>query len=70
MKPTAVFPSLTAEWHNASYDAIPPNQPSLSMANKAIVTTGAGRGIGTETVRALAIAGAAHVALIGRTNST
>jgi len=40
------------------------------MANKTIVITGAGRGIGTETVRALALAGAAHVTLIGRINIT
>ena len=70
MKPPAVFSSPTAEWHNASYDAISPSPLSLYMATKIIVITGSGRGIGDKTVRAFAIAGAAHVALIGRTSST
>lgn len=70
MKPPSYFPSLTTEWHNASYDAISPTQPSLSVANKTVVITGAGRGIGAEAVRAFAMAGAARIALIGRTVAT
>ena len=69
MKPLAMFPSLTDEWHNASYDAISPSNPSLSVANKTVVITGAGRGIGAATVRAFAQAGASHIALVGRTSS-
>jgi len=68
MKPP--FPSLTAEWHNASYAAIHPKRPALSAAGKTVVVTGAGSGIGRETIRAYATAGASHFALLGRTLAT
>ena len=66
----APLPSLTAEWHNTTYDAISPTRPELSAVKKTVVVTGAGTGIGRETIRAYAAAGAAHVALLGRTLAT
>ena len=68
MKPP--YPSLTSEWHNDTYPAISPTNPSLSVTGKTIVVTGGGSGIGRETARAYAEAGAAHVAIMGRTQST
>ncbi|MCJ1250012.1 hypothetical protein MMC30_007238 [Trapelia coarctata] len=68
MKPP--FPSLTAEWHNATYAAIDPTRPALSAAAKTVVVTGAGSGIGRETIRAYAAAGASQFALLGRTLAT
>ena len=68
MKPP--YPSLTAEWHNDTYDAICPSRPPLSVANKNVIVTGAGAGIGRESVKAYAMAGAAHISLLGRTLAT
>lgn len=68
MKPP--FPSLTAEWHNDTYDAISPTNPTLSAKGKTVVVTGGSQGIGGEIARAYAEAGAAHVAILGRTQKT
>ena len=70
MKVPAGFPSLTATWHNDSYPAISPTNPALSTEGKTVVVTGGGRGIGVEIAWAFAIAGAGHIALLGRTQST
>ena len=64
------FPSLTETWHNTSYDAISPTRPELSLTNKTVIVTGGGRGIGVDIARAFAAAGAAHIILIGRTQTT
>lgn len=64
------FPSLTSEWHNDTYNAISPSNPSLSVKGKTIVITGGGAGIGRETAKAYAEAGAAQVAILGRTQRT
>ncbi|KAL8748535.1 MAG: hypothetical protein Q9184_007230, partial [Pyrenodesmia sp. 2 TL-2023] len=64
------FPSLTAEWHNDTYDAISPTNPTVSANWKTVVITGGGVGIGRETAKAYAEAGAAHVAVLGRTQKT
>ncbi|KAI1456059.1 hypothetical protein F4805DRAFT_459111 [Annulohypoxylon moriforme] len=64
MKPPV--PSATPTWHNDTYDAISPNRPELSASGKKIAIIGAGSGIGRETARAFAAAGAGHVALLGR----
>lgn len=68
MKPPV--PSLTKTYHRTSYAAISPTRPELSVANKTVVVTGGGRGIGSEIARAYAAAGASHVVLIGRTQTT
>ncbi|KAL8650691.1 MAG: hypothetical protein Q9210_003684 [Variospora velana] len=66
----APLPSLTAEWHNNTYDAISPTNPAISAKGKTVVVTGGGAGIGRETAKAYAEAGAAHVAVLGRTQKT
>ena len=68
MKPP--FPSYTETWHNDTYDAISPRRPEVSVADKTIVIAGAGQGIGRETSVAFAVAGAAHIALLGRRANT
>lgn len=68
MKP--LFPSPVAEWHNETYAAIDPTRPELSMAGKTVVITGGGTGIGRETVRAYALAGATPIHILGRTQAT
>ena len=65
MKPP--YPSFTSEWHNDTYNAISSTNPSLSVKGKTIVITGGGAGIGRETAKAYAEAGAAQVAILGRT---
>jgi NAD(P)-dependent dehydrogenase (short-subunit alcohol dehydrogenase family) len=66
----AQFPSLTATWHNTTYPAIDPTQPHLSIRGKAILITGGGRGIGAQTARSFAAAGASFLSLTGRNLST
>ncbi|KAK4185892.1 hypothetical protein QBC35DRAFT_502746 [Podospora australis] len=63
------FPCPTATWHNDTYDHISPSRPELSVAGKTVVVIGGGSGIGRETAIAFSTAGAAHVALLGRTES-
>ena len=64
------LPSLTKTWHNASYPAISPSNPALSVAGKTVFITGGGAGIGLATARAFAAAGASTVAISGRTEKT
>ena len=64
------FPSLTKTWHNASYPAISPSNPALSVVGKTVFITGGGAGIGFATARAFAAAGASTVAISGRTEQT
>ncbi|TAQ86939.1 hypothetical protein B7494_g4736 [Chlorociboria aeruginascens] len=64
------FPCPTATWRNDTYENISPLRPELSMAGKTVIIVGAGSGIGQETALAFATAGAAHVALLGRTDTT
>ena len=66
----APYPSLTETYHQTSYSAISPTRPGLSVAHKTIIITGGGRGIGPEIAKAYAAAGASHVVLIGRTQTT
>lgn len=66
----APFPSLTETYHQTSYDAISPTRHELSVTNKTVVITGGGRGLGPEIARAYAAAGASHIVLIGRTQTT
>ncbi|TIA77071.1 NAD(P)-binding protein [Aureobasidium pullulans] len=48
------------------YPAINPKNPELNAAGKVVLITGAGGGIGGETARAWAIAGAEGIILVGR----
>jgi NAD(P)-dependent dehydrogenase (short-subunit alcohol dehydrogenase family) len=68
MKPP--YPAPVDEWHVDTYDAINPTRPELSQAGKVIVITGAGQGIGRETVDAYAQAGATTFHILGRTQRT
>ncbi|KAK4552090.1 hypothetical protein LTR86_010626 [Recurvomyces mirabilis] len=60
------YPSLTKTFHKASYAAISPTRPELSLKGKTIVISGGGTGIGAEITQAFAEAGAARIAILGR----
>lgn len=62
----APFPSPTKKWHDNTYDSLSPTRPELSAAGKTIVVTGGGTGIGAETAKYFAKAGASRIALLGR----
>ncbi|KAL9619756.1 MAG: hypothetical protein Q9160_005687 [Pyrenula sp. 1 TL-2023] len=62
----APFPSPTATWHTKTYQSIDSDRPELSAEGKTVIVTGGGTGIGAETARYFAQAGASRIALIGR----
>jgi NAD(P)-dependent dehydrogenase (short-subunit alcohol dehydrogenase family) len=62
----APFPSPTSTWRSKTYPSISPTRPSLSAKGKTVVVTGGGTGIGAETARSFAAAGASRIALLGR----
>ena len=63
-------PSYTKTFHHDTYPAIDPTRPELSVAGKVVVVSGGGQGIGAAIVKAFAQAGAAHIAIFGRKEST
>ncbi|CZR53668.1 related to reductase [Phialocephala subalpina] len=60
------LPSFTKTWHNKSYPAISPTNPSLSAKGKSIIITGGGTGIGAAIALSFAKAGATFIGLIAR----
>ncbi|KAF8909929.1 hypothetical protein CPB85DRAFT_698432 [Mucidula mucida] len=61
------FPSPTKVWHTKAQPSTSPNRPELSAEGKSILVTGGGTtGIGGETARYFAAAGASRIALLGR----
>jgi NAD(P)-dependent dehydrogenase (short-subunit alcohol dehydrogenase family) len=61
------FPSPTKRWHTTAQPATSPTRPELSAKGKSVLVTGGGNtGIGGETARQFAQAGASRIALLGR----
>ena len=64
------FPSFTRTWHNNTYAAISPTNQSLSAANKIVLITGGGAGVGRSISQSFAAAGASKIVITGRTQKT
>lgn len=58
--------SPTKTYRKAPYPSIDPTRPELSAKGKVVVVTGGGTGIGAETAKYFAKAGASLVAILGR----
>lgn len=58
--------SPTKTYHKAPYPSIDPTRPELSAKGKTVVVTGGGTGIGAETAKYFARAGASRIAILGR----
>ncbi|KAI9878061.1 MAG: hypothetical protein M1830_002040 [Pleopsidium flavum] len=65
----ASFPKFTPSWHTTTYAALSPSNASVSAANKTVLITGGGRGIGSSIAASFATAGASHIILLGRSES-
>ncbi|KAL2165924.1 hypothetical protein VTG60DRAFT_3591 [Thermothelomyces hinnuleus] len=62
----APSPAPTSKWHDRTYESLSPTRPELSAGGKSVLVTGGGTGIGAETARTFAAAGASRIALLGR----
>jgi len=60
------FPSPTAIWRDNTYPTLSPTRAELRATGKTVIVTGGGTGIGAETARYFAEAGASRIGLIGR----
>ncbi|KAI3331451.1 NAD(P)-binding protein [Xylariaceae sp. AK1471] len=61
------FPSPTKRWHTKAQPFGSPSRPEVSAKGKSVIITGGGStGIGGETARYFAAAGASRIALLGR----
>jgi NAD(P)-dependent dehydrogenase (short-subunit alcohol dehydrogenase family) len=60
------IPSPTPTQHSATYSAISPSRPELSLAGKTILLTGGGAGIGLAIAKSIAQAGAKTLIILGR----
>jgi NADP-dependent 3-hydroxy acid dehydrogenase YdfG len=60
------IPSPTQTFHTSPYPSISPTLPALSAANKTILVTGGGSGIGSSTAASFAQAGATKLIILGR----
>ncbi|KAI0382482.1 NAD(P)-binding protein [Hypomontagnella monticulosa] len=61
------FPSPTRRWHTKAQPSTSPTRPELSAKGKSVIITGGGStGIGGETARYFAVAGASRIGLLGR----
>ncbi|KAH7034794.1 putative 3-oxoacyl-reductase [Microdochium trichocladiopsis] len=60
------FPIPTKIYHDNAYPTISPTRPENSAKGKTVVVTGGGTGIGAETARSFAAAGASRILLVGR----
>jgi NAD(P)-dependent dehydrogenase (short-subunit alcohol dehydrogenase family) len=54
---------------SSPYPAVSPTRPELSVKGKSVLVTGGGYGIGSSIAHAFAAAGAARIAISGRTES-
>lgn len=60
------LPRPTKGFHSSSYPAISPSRPELNLKGKTILITGGATGIGLETSKALAQAGASIITILAR----
>ncbi|KIK52493.1 hypothetical protein GYMLUDRAFT_265411 [Collybiopsis luxurians FD-317 M1] len=60
------FPSLTTTYHRDTYPSISPTKQSLSQADKTVLITGGGVGLGFEIARSFAKASASRIIIVGR----
>ena len=58
--------SPTTTFHSKTYPTLSPTRPELSAKGKNVIITGGGTGIGAETARYYAQAGASRIAILGR----
>lgn len=64
------FPLVTKTLHSKTYPSIDPTLPALSTANRTVLITGGGRGLGPILASSFAAAGSTKIAILGRTAAT